>query len=167
MSMTEDMLRRMQADDARLRQTETKEVPIYATGTWTPILFGSGTPGTFTYDTTNTGATWTRLGNRVFVSGRVRITAIAVAPVGNMLINLPLVSATSGFSLAGGIHFDGWTGVTFTAGHTQLMGDIQDAASVIRLLESGSAVATAQVQGANIALVGGVMNFSFAGEYQV
>ena len=27
MSMTEDMIRRMQADDARLRQTETKEVP--------------------------------------------------------------------------------------------------------------------------------------------
>lgn len=160
----------------RLEQTQVKEVPggisgftsFYASGVWAPTLVGAGTAGTFTYDATNTGGAWTRIGNRVLLNGRMRITTITVAPTGNMTINgLPITSAVSAFGVAGGAAFAFWRGITLPAGYTELQGNINSAVATIEIYRGGSNVANAQVQGAEVALVGGVITFAFFGEYQV
>lgn len=102
-----DVLRILTDNEERLKQTETKEVPgdtgfsaFYAKGTWTPVFQGTGTAGTFTY-IGQTG-TYTRIGNQVFIHGYVQISAITVAPTGNMqIIGLPFTAASStDYSLA-------------------------------------------------------------------
>lgn len=92
-SMSADLLRRMQADDARLRQTETKEVPggipgfssFYASGEYTPTYLGRTTPGATTY-TTQLGA-WTRNGRLLTVT--VFLNWSAATGTGIALISLP------------------------------------------------------------------------------
>jgi len=158
----------------RLEQTQVVERPgtsgydtFYASGTWAPTLVGSGTAGTFTYDATNTGATYTRIGNRVFIEGRLRITAIAVAPTGNLsLAGLPITSTSTAYATTGTAVFGGWQGITLTAGHTELAASILSATTTITLFESGSNVAVNIVQGTGLVLVGGVADFRFTGSYQ-
>lgn len=171
-----DVLKMLLDNEERLKQTETRETPgnitgftsFYAFGTWSPTLVGAGTAGTFTYDATNTGGRYTRIGNRVFVSGRIRITAIGVAPVGNMTINgLPITSATSGYASAGGVSFNYWRGITMPAGFTQANGNINDAVTTIEMYRCGSAATNTIVLGADIALVGGAITFAFEGMYHV
>lgn len=173
--MSTDMLRRMQADAARLRQTETRETPgnvpgftsFYDVGTFTPVLQGTTIAGTFTYDAANTHVEWSRIGNRVMLNGRLRITAIAVAPTGNLqIITLPFTPLASAGSIAGGVGLV-YTGITLTAGHTQLQGDILSGAAAIRLFEVGSNIAAASVVGGALVLVGGVADFRFSGHFQV
>lgn len=160
----------------RLEQTQTKEVPggiagfstFYDSGTFVPTLVGSGTAGSFTYDATNTGGRWSRIGNRVLLSGRVRITAIGVAPTGNLGISgLPVVSAASGQQVAGGLAVLSYTGITLTGARTQLNAIITDAVSTALIFESGSNLATAVVQGTGLVLVGGVGDIRFEGQYYV
>lgn len=143
------------------------EVPTYAIGAWTPRLVGSGTAGTFTYSVQT--ADYLRLGNTCFVRGRVRITAIGVAPVGNLQINdLPFTSVAIGTGgNAGGGAFQLWQGVTLPAGYTQLMWYAAPTVTHINISRGGSNVAQANVQGGELALVGGVANFEFAGQYRV
>ena len=140
---------------------------FYAEGAWTPALAGSGTAGTFTYSV-QTGD-YVRLGNTCFVRGRVRITAITVAPTGNLQITgLPFTSEAIGASgNAGGGAFQLWQGITLPASHTQLMWYIAPAATNINLSRGGSNVAQANVQGGELALVGGVANFEIEGQYRV
>ena len=139
---------------------------FYATGTWTPTLVGSAVAGTFTYDGANTFGTYSRIGNRVFLTGRVRITAIAVAPTGNLAIGgLPITS--NAISIAGGILIIGYQGITLTAGHTQLHAYIGSAATILNLFESGSNIAFAAIQGAGLVLVAGVADIIFEGQYTV
>jgi hypothetical protein len=137
-------------------------------GTFTPVLAGNTIAGTFTYDAANTGVAWTRMGDRVLFNGRVRITAIAVAPTGNLEITgLPFAGASVTGSIAGGCAFGAWTGITLTGGRTQLAGDVLSNATAIRLFESGSNLAAAGVLGGGLVLVGGVADFRFSGQYQV
>lgn len=78
--------------DRRLGQTEVIERPGVS-GTWTPFFEGTTGAGTYTY-VTQTGR-WHRFGQLIFVEFDVAISAIAVAPTGNMLITgLPIVSGT-------------------------------------------------------------------------
>lgn len=160
----------------RLEQTQVIERPggvtgfttFFDSGVWTPTLVGSGTAGTFTYDATNTSAEWSRFGNRVLVNGRVRITAITVAPTNNLGIGgLPFVSATSGQQVAGGLAILSYTGITLTGARTQLNAIVTDAVQTALLFESGSNLATAIVQGTGLVLVGGVGDFRFEGQYTV
>lgn len=157
-----------------LEQTRTIERPgasgfdtFYATGTFTPTLVGSTIAGTFTYDATNTAGTYTRIGNRVLFSGRVRITAIAVAPTGDLRITgLPFTSTTTGFNTAGYAAGD-WQGLTLPAGYTQVGFLIPDALAFLNIRRQGSNVAVTNVQGGELVLVAGVAQFFFAGQYQV
>lgn len=138
------------------------------TGTWTPTLVGGGTAGTFTYDTSVTGGEYTRIGDRVVFNGRVRITVITVAPTGQLDIGgLPYTGDATNSNIAGGASFGGWTGITFTGARTQLGGDVVDTTAAIRLIESGSGLALAGVQGGALALVGGAADFRFAGSYRI
>ena len=160
----------------RLEQSQVKEVPggitgftsFYASGAWTPTIVGSTIAGTFTYDATNTGGTYSRIGNRVFVSGRIRITAIGVAPTGNLLIGgLPIVSTTSGRNVTGALAFAVWQGITVTGARSMLGAVVTDAVTTANLFESGSNIAINVTQGAALVLVGGVADFRFEGQYQV
>lgn len=137
-------------------------------GTWTPVLQGSGIAGTFTYDATNTGGEYTRLGNRVLFQGRVRITAITVNPTLNLTITgLPITAGSPSFGRAGDGAFGSWQGFTLPAGYTQVGLLIVGGTTACTIQRMGSAVAQATMQGADVALVGGVANFDFYGEYRV
>lgn len=165
-----DIVRRLALLERRLEKLEASGTG-YETGTWTPSLVGLTIAGTFTYDTTNTGGAWTRIGDRVFFCGRCRITAASVNPTGALTIQgLPYTSASSSFSagnILGGAHFGIWTGVTLTAGFTQLGGDVTGSESIIRLLQSGSGVGSVAIQGSQWALIAGVSDWRFAGHYKV
>lgn len=164
------VLRRLTELEQRLGRVEVTEVPIVQAGTWTPALFGDGTAGSFTYDLTNTGGEYTRDADRVDFNGRVRITAITVAPTGNMYITLPSVYtvATVAYTAGvGGSPLIQCRGVTMSAGHTWISGYLISAQARLYLNENGSAVAPANIQGTQIALVGGSLDFIFAGHYRI
>lgn len=57
---------------------------VAPTGTWTPVLKGTGTAGTFTY-TVQTGR-YIKFNKWIIATGRIDISAISVAPTGNMRI---------------------------------------------------------------------------------
>jgi hypothetical protein len=59
-------------------------VPFYSTGTWTPTLIGSTTPGAQTY--TNQSGAYVRIGNRIFCEGRVAISAKDAGIAGNVQV---------------------------------------------------------------------------------
>jgi hypothetical protein len=140
----------------------------YATGTFTPVLSGDGTAGTFTYDAANTGCDYTRIGNRLLFAGRVRITAIAVAPTGNTRITGPPFTGVAGAgSIAGGVQFDAVTGINLTAGYTWVGGEVISTTSEIRLFENGDNVAALRIQGAAFGLIGSVIDLRFWGMYQI
>jgi hypothetical protein len=143
-------------------------IPIQV-GAFTPTLVGVTIAGTFTYDATETFCNWTRLGNRVLFNGRVRITAIAVAPTGNLTIaGFPFVAATlaTGTQPSGGANFIVWV-LTLPAGYTQVGASFIEGETAVRLLRSGTGVAAAGVQGGELVLVGGAAEFRFEGQYQI
>lgn len=160
----------------RLEQTQVTERPgaqtgfdaFYASGAWTPTFVGSTIAGTFTYDATNTGGFYTRIGNQVVLEGRLRITAIAVAPTGNLQIGgLPITSATTGRNTAGALHMGSWTGITLTGARTMLGAVIVDTVLLANLFESGTNIAVNVTQGGGLVLVGGIADLRFSGSYQV
>ena len=107
-------------------------------GTFTPTLIGSSTAGTQTY-TTQAGS-YNQIGNQVFFRGRVSISAKDAAIAGNVLIGgLPITSIadTQAFAIVD-LEF---SGITFSGGYTQLMGDISSAgATQIGIQQVGSGV---------------------------
>jgi hypothetical protein len=154
----------------RIGQTEVKEVPLVATGSFVPTLVGSGTAGTFTYSAGNeTLVEWTRIGNRLYYNGRVRITTITVAPTGNMTINgWPYAGvANASMAVAGGGAMMVWVGITLPAGYTTVACQMNNGVSTLFLVRQGSNNANGIVQGAEIVLVGGVLDFRFAGQYRI
>lgn len=139
-----------------------------ANGSWTPAFTGSGTAGTFTYDTNSTGGSYTVENGRVTIDGRLRITAISVAPTGDLRITgLPYTGIAAGNGVAGYGTFTLFTGLTITAGKTQLMLRILASTAYFEIIESGSAVASAKIQGSALALIGGVADFMFSGEFRI
>jgi len=156
-----ELVRKIEELERRLRDVERSE--IATTGTFTLTLVGSGTTGEFTY--AGTGAHYTRIGNCVFISGRVNITATAVAPTGNVTINgLPFTPVATASVVAGGVTFIAWSNINVAAGYTDLSGSILDGTSVINLVRSGDAVAAALVQGGEI---GAAIDLQFFGHYLV
>jgi len=66
----------------------------YEEGTWTPTITFGGNANGVTYDTTFTGATYTKIGNRVFVSGYVGLTNKGSSTGNAGISNLPFTSAS-------------------------------------------------------------------------
>lgn len=132
-----------------------------ANGTWTPTFFGTSTAGTFTYDSSNTIGYYTRLGNMVFVTARVTISAISVAPVGTMRIGgLPFtVRADSANNVPA--YFGNITNLDYSATAIELIGFFISGTTTIDLRESfdnAAAVAFPAAQFTNAAcgiMVGG------------
>ena len=161
----------------RLEQTQVVERPggvtgftsFYDTGTFVPTLVGLTIAGTFTYDATETFCNWSRIGDRLLFNGRVRITAIAVAPTGALTISgFPYVAATltTGSQPAGGATMIGWT-LTTPATYYHVTGLFLEGESRLRLIRNTITALPASVLGGEFALVGGIGDFRFEGQYQV
>lgn len=161
--MSDDLNRRVSALEAAVQALKGHEHGV--TGTFTPLVAGSGTAGTFTYDTTNTEAQYTRRGDRVEFNGRIIATATAVAPTGNLSIGGFVIPAgangINGNILGGAII--GYTGLNLVAGYTQVEGWVVGGATSILLYEMGDNVARAIVQGGELAAT---FDFFFAGWYK-
>ena len=104
-----------------------------APANYTPVLSGTGTAGTFTY--ANQTGRYSRNGNIVTVAGRVTITAITVAPTGNIQISLPLTSVN-----AANVRFTGvldCSGVSLSGSNTYFYGRIDPSTSQMTLFQGG------------------------------
>lgn len=156
----------------RLEQTQVIERPggvtgfttFYATGSFTPVWVGSGTAGTFTYNASVCLVEWTRIGNRVLFNGRIEISAITVAPTGNLTITgwpFPGVADTN-MAIAGGGSFGVWT-INVAAGYTDVAMYIVNGGSAMFMARSGDNVAPAVIQGGEL-IVGACW---FEGSYRV
>lgn len=150
--MSADMIRRLQADDARLRLTETKEVPgnipgftsFYAVGTFTPAFTGSGTAGSFTYS--GQSGRYTRIGNLCFVRIYLEVSAISVAPTGDLNVTgLPFTSAAALGALAVGY----LNSFNLSANCVQLTAYAESSATLIRLMEVFDNAATSRFPAAS------------------
>jgi hypothetical protein len=150
--MSMDMLRRLQADDLRLRQTETKEavggVPgftsFYAIGTFTPGFAGVSGGATWTY--TIAAGFYTRIGNRCLFNLSITVSARAGVPIGGALITgLPFTSASDANSYSA-LCLDSIDNMTLSANCTMLTARILTSTTQIQLIENlGSAPCTAAV----------------------
>lgn len=98
-----DMLRWMRDNEARLRQTETKEVPgapgqaaFYAQGTFTPVYFGSTIAGATTH--TLQYGVYQRKGNGVDITLRIAWTATTATGNGQ-ISGLPFASGAASHAM--------------------------------------------------------------------
>lgn len=142
----------------------SKETPIYSTGSFVPTWVGSGVAGTFTYTANSTLVEWTRIGNRLFYNGRIVISAITVAPTGNLQIaGWPFAGvADANMAIAGGGTGIFWS-MNVAAGYTQVELQASNGSSLIVLTKNGDNIAPAAVAGGEL-LVG---DFRFEGQYRV
>lgn len=154
----EGILRRLNALETRLER-EKSEVPIVQTGTWTPAFAGLTTPGTFTYTSFRYGY-WRRLGSVVHLSGAVQISAIPVAPTGNMAITgLPFTSVNlTGYRA--GVDWAPIDNFNYAAGAMQLVGVIIENSAIIQLGESFDNAALVASPAANFTNVNCNLQFS-------
>lgn len=107
----------------------TAAVPTFLTGSWTPAylnLQGSTVQPSVTYDTANTWGIYTRIGNLVSASFRVRISAIASKGNGSLLAinNLPFTakgipSVQQGFASGAVSFYTAWNTVAPTMIYAQ------------------------------------------------
>jgi len=156
----------------RLEQTQVTERPggvtgfdtFYATGNFVPVWVGTTIAGTFTYTAASCIVEWSRFGNRLLYSGRIEISAIAVAPTGNLTITgWPFAAvADAGMTIAGGGAMIVWT-LNVDAGYTQVSLQAVNGSAVLGVVRSGDNVAPATVLGGE--LIAG--NCWFEGQYRV
>lgn len=134
----------------------------YAEGSWTPAFAGSTGAGTYTY-TIQVGR-YTRIGNVVFIRGRITISAISVAPTGTMLITgLPFSSANV-TNLFGSVAFGYINNFNKAASAIELTGFIGPATTQIDLYEAFDNAAAVGVPAASF---GASTDLIFTGQYQV
>jgi len=131
-------------------------------GTWQPAYFGDGgTPGTFTYAARQ--GYYTRIGSLCIIQGVLQISAITVAPTGNMRIsNLPL---TVGSSINGGVFFSFIANFNYSVNAVELNGAIVAGGNTISLYEAFDNAAAVPVPSANFTNAN--CNLQFTGFYQV
>jgi len=83
----------------------------FVTGTFTPTVLGTTVAGVFVYDTSNTYGHYQRIGDYVFINGRVVVSSVTTSATGNAQIGgLPFTSSeaaaiTQGYTDWGGT---GW-----------------------------------------------------------
>jgi hypothetical protein len=160
------LLRRLTLLEQRVGRVEVIERAEYLTGSFAPALVGSGTAGTFTYGSGNL-VEWTRNGNRLFVNGRVQITATAVAPVGNLSITgWPYAGVSDANMAIAGVGACEWRNVTFAANYLSIAVQWANGTTAATLVKSGTAgVNVVALTGAELG--GGVYDFRFGGHYRI
>lgn len=116
-------------------------------GSWTPIFEGTTGAGTFTYGI-QVGR-YERQGNKVCIQATIQISAIPVAPTGNMQIAGLPVATRNVTNLLGGVSFGVISQFNYAASALQLLGRIRPNVSVIDLMESFDNGAVVQTPAAN------------------
>lgn len=108
----------------------------FSGGSWTPVLQGATTPGTFVYGT-QVGS-YERFGRLIVARFNIKITTVSVAPVGALTINgLPVASANVAGD-QGACVFSWMRGFTLDAAYTFPTGVIDPNTAAIRLYEISS-----------------------------
>ena len=149
--------------DAQIRNTKLKETPLQVRGSFVPLWVGSTIAGSFTYTTAACLVEWTRHNDRLFFNGRIVISAIGVAPTGNLTITgWPYSGVTDGgMVIAGGGTLITWT-LNLAAGYTDASLQFTNSA-VATVLRSGDNVAAVAVAGGEL-IVG---DCRFFGHYRI
>lgn len=154
--MNDDALRsilaRLSLLETRVDRGASVDFPYIDTNTWTPNFQGSTIAGTFTY--TAQYGVYTQLNNWVVAYFRLAISAITVAPTGNLQVGgLPVTSSAD--NGVGGIFSIGLSSlITLTANYTMIGGYIQGGTKNVVIQQYGSNVANAAVPAANLAATG-------------
>lgn len=156
----------------KLEQTLVVERPggvagfttFYASGSFVPTWVGSTIAGTFTYTAAACLVEWTRIGNRLLFNGRIVISAITVAPTGNLQIaGWPFAAvADASMAIAGGGTMLLWA-INTAAGYTDVNLNILNTLSTMNVVRSGDNVAPGNVAGGEL-IVG---DCRFEGQYRV
>ena len=120
------------------------EILISAMGTWSPAFVGTGVAGTFTY-TVQQGY-YTLIGDRMFINGRIAISAIAVNPTGSMQITGQPGQASADANSYNVIDFI-TSSLDFDAGFTFAKGEIDPGGTTIFIAECGDNASYAILQG--------------------
>lgn len=163
--MNDDALRtillRLALLDTRIDRGAIADLPYTEYGLFAPTWTGSATAGSYTY--TNQAAEFFVLSNFVFLYGRISISAITVAPTGVLQIGgLPYTASLQGSNISGSMAAGEWGGLTLTAGYTYVSGNIASNSMVITLRQSGSGLATINV---NAAALGATASIIFSAVY--
>lgn len=159
MSYDPGIYRQLRDLEERLRRLEAVDRPATARGTWTPAFTGTTTAGTFAYVAQR--GIYRRVNDAMFIVGQVAISAIAVAPVGNVRITgLPFTAANidnAPYSLTVGIN----SNVNYDTGWLEITATILAATNYITLYRVVDNAATAEFPAsqftntaANIAVAG-------------
>lgn len=119
----------------RIQRLEKIQMPITASGTFTPTFRGTGTAGTFTYNIQR--GYYSRVGNKVDVVVNIGISAISVAPTGAIEITgLPFTAAATVPSIVYSLTFGAISQLDYPAGALQILARIDAGSNYIRLMYS-------------------------------
>lgn len=128
-----DMLRALKEQGRRIGQTEVKEVPLYATGVFTPAYEGTGVAGVWTYSF-QVGF-YTRIGNRCFFNLSLTAATRPTPPtLLGVIVGLPFTSASDSNSHAT-VSLDTIDAVTLSATCVMLTARIPPGTTRIELIE--------------------------------
>ena len=123
----------------------------YNSGTWTPVIHGASTAGTFTY-TAQVG-TWEQIGWQMTVRFTINVSATSVAPVGAItIIGLPVAAANIAND-NGVCTLSEIKGVVMDSGYSSLTGLVTPNTSTIQILENAinsTSSAPTQIVGGNV-----------------
>lgn len=125
----------------QITQQLNEAAPII--GTWQPGISADSAAGTATYSARD--GRWTLIDDDVTIWGDVRATTWSGSPNGNLRVHgLPFISATSlpHSALVAIFH----EGVNWSAGYTQIVGNIQGNSQNVRFYEVGDNVSSQLVQ---------------------
>jgi len=133
-----NLLRKINALEASLARLKVLEAQSFASGSWTPILQGTGTPGTFTY-TVQMGR-YVLIGKLCSITFAIHISVVSVAPTGNLTVRtLPFTSVTlTSYNVAIPLSMEN---VNVLATTVQLTGRISSNVTFIDFVESGDNIA--------------------------
>jgi hypothetical protein len=156
--------RQIQALQDKLERLRKADAILYASGSFVPTWVGTTIAGTFTYVAASCLVEWSRIEDRLLFSGRIEISAIGVAPTGNLtLAGFPYPGeADASMLIAGGGALIVWQ-LNISAGYTQVAMQMVDGSSAMTIMRSGDNVAPGAVQGGEL-IVG---NCWFMGQYRV
>ncbi len=149
--MSADIYRQLDDLNRRLGRLESIDRLLSISGSWTPVLFGSTTAGTFTYATQS--GRYVRIGTQVTAWFYIVTTVVSVAPVGEIRISGLPYTANSLLTTEGVAVLSQYDYITLTANTRTLAGRVLSGESVVRLVESLTASGPGFLTGAAISTI--------------
>lgn len=157
--MDSDVQRQIKLLQQRMGRVEIKPGGLYAEGTWTPAFAGTTIAGTFTY--TAQQGYYIRIGNAFHIHCNLSISAIGVAPTGNLTITGLPFTATAALNCAFDIGF--LSQFTYSVNAKEIMAVTSPSTTTILLFESFSAAGGNNLPAGNLGATGRII---LAGTYR-